>query len=436
MTLKKAILLSLSGSIDASIINRQEEGLEQKRQLLDESKVKHVLTGKTGYSKNEIGDSQDLESSAMEISTFTLSYQQIFENGFTWTASQINRTGVALTPSQVDEEYSKQLLTAKLPIFGNHSESSWLTNRKLQIDIENTQKEMQIEKNSLQTEVAQIYVDTYVQYQALDISNRKLALYQAELDRKSKTLTRLTEIDYQLLELELQKEKISNDEKKTAWQESRQKLQLILGKNPDNRLTLPQQLPTFHLSDAQAIERYQAFSPKLLQLQYQLQLLQREEEILDLATVPTVYAGGFVGNSSLNEIQGSNYGLNLTVRFNFGGGESEKVSAVRKELAVLNLKLDKEQKNAAIDYYKARGQFQSALRKAELGASEIEIYSRQLQLAQQKFNLGEIDRNKLTDLELEALDKRLEMIRAHAECWTSYLSIVKRTNTPVLEMLE
>ena len=54
LTLRDAIQLGIKQSLGASIIEKQNESLMQKRAQLEEGKIKHVLTGRTGYSKNEL----------------------------------------------------------------------------------------------------------------------------------------------------------------------------------------------------------------------------------------------------------------------------------------------------------------------------------------------------------------------------------------------
>lgn len=433
LLLKDAISMSMEHGINASILRQQNEGLTQKINHLEERSTRHVLTGRTGFARNEIEDSQDLEASAMETSVYILSYQQIFQNGISWSASQTMRSGKALTVTQSDEEYTKQLLTLKLPIYGKMADIEWLSNQKQRIDIEASQKLLENRKNTLQIEVAVLFFESLLQTETWHVSNEKLILYQAENERNRQT--RSTGLENQLTDLALKREKLSNSEHHALAEQARRQLELYLGNKLDADLVLPEQLPSINWDKNEALKAYQENTTVLLLLKRNLQVLQQEEAISDLDTVPDIVASGFVGSSALNEVEGSNYGLNLTVSYSFGGGEVEKSSSIRKEVAALKMEIQREQMKAEFDYYHDLKLFQTSSGKAKLAIEELEIYKKKLGLARYEFDLGEIDREELTDLELQLLEKQLSMVQSQADCWTSYFKLLKRMDKPLIDIL-
>ena len=82
-----------------------------------------------------------------------------------------------------------------------------------------------------------------------------------------------------------------------------------------------------------------------------------------------------------------------------------------------------------------RSNLTEQIKAAKLAIEELEIYKKKLGLARYEFDLGEIDREELTDLELQLLEKQLSMVQSQADCWTSYFKLLKRMDKPLIDIL-
>ncbi|NQU66253.1 MAG: TolC family protein [SAR324 cluster bacterium] len=435
MTLKEALISSTQQGIDAPILLEQGQSLGLKREQLEKSKIKHTITGRTGYSKNEVGDSQDLAAGAIETMLYTLSYQQLYENGFSWTASQTTRSSKALTETEKDEEYSKQLLLAKLPLYGKTADITSLFNKKQQLLLETEQNNLQNDINALQSVIARAYFSAYLEAETYKISTQKLELVQKKVDIQSKTPRHITSLDLQLSQIELQREQITNEEQKIIQDQAFNKLEMLLGNQVEKELQLPLEMPTLKGSDQQVLEFYLDQSSKLSQLKNQLNILQQDAAISDSNTAADIYAVGFVGNTNVNETKGRNYGVNLTVTYNFGGGEQEQTSAFQKEIIALNLKLEKERRELQIQFQLDMSKFRSLSKQAILSEKEYQLFKVRHQLARQKFQQGEIGQETLTDLEIKLHNSLLHNIQSKIDNWLQFLSILEQTNQPLIDLL-
>ncbi len=435
LTLKEAVLAGMQQGLEADILQAQGDKLALQRLSMEESGIKHILTGRTGYAKNEIGDSQDLSASAIETTLYTLSYQQLYENGFSWTASQTTRSAEALTETESDEEYSKQLLTLMVPLYGKTTDNTTLFNKKQHLILEEDQRNLQHEINTSQIASARIFVSAYLQAESYKISSRKLVLLENKIDVLSKVPQQGASLDMQLNQFELQREKINNEEQKTIRDQTFHQLELLSGKQPSNSMQLPAELPSLIGPEEQLQDLFLGNSSKLAQLKNQVIMLQQDEAISESQTAPDIYAAGFVGNTSVDDTKGSNYGMYLTVAYHFGGGEEEQVSAVRKEIATLNLRIEKEKNNAMIQYRLNMSKLKSLSKKVFLEEKEQQLLKAQIQLVQQRFQLGEINWEVLTDQEISLQNKRLSRIKSKADSWFQFLTLLEQTNQPLIEIL-
>jgi Outer membrane efflux protein len=435
LTLKKAVSAAFLEGGEAEVLASRDRQFLTQIQQREKSRIKHTLSSRTGISRNEIGDSQDLESSANETASYTLSYEQIFEGGISWKISQTSRSEEALTDNEEDEEYSKQLFTVQLPIYGKEAERGSITGRKNELELDRTRQMIEFDKNLLQISVARAFFLAVLQEKALEISNKKLTLLEEKQVHLVKTPSRITKLEKNLFNLDLEKEKNFNANKKHLLNHSLGQLALYFGNRDMGNLTMPEKIPDIDQSEEQALQAYLENDTGLTGMKNRLNTLQQDLELSRLATVPEIHAGGFVGNTNVNDTQGSNYGLNLSVIYRFGGGEEEAFQSLQQEINSLNLKINQEKKRITNQFHFDSNKFRLLQQSAELAQQESKILQKQFQLTRKQFEIGEIEWDDVVKLELSLLDRQLSIFQTKIDCWEQFLNVISSMKLPLIEFL-
>jgi len=81
------------------------------------------------------------------------------------------------------------------------------------------------------------------------------------------------------------------------------------GQAPPNDLQMPETPPLLEADETAALTAYRKNARALTDLENQLARMQQDAELSRLGSIPDIQAGAFVGNTQVNDCQGSNYGV-------------------------------------------------------------------------------------------------------------------------------
>jgi len=136
ITLQEAISLGKAKSLNTSLLEAEAKRYDLKVLLIEAQRREQNVSSSFGSSRNEVGDSSDLEATATDRQLLKVAYQQSFEGGFNWKFSYQQRQDTALTSNSSNEELTKFVLTAALPVYGKSQETKKLKTRKSLLQLE------------------------------------------------------------------------------------------------------------------------------------------------------------------------------------------------------------------------------------------------------------------------------------------------------------
>ena len=433
LTLKEAVLRSIDQGLNHSIDEQRRSYFTHKEKFVDERKVQKVFRGKTGFSKNEVADSRDLESKATQGSQINLSYQETYENGLSWTLSQTYREDKAISGNQGDESYEKTLLYGSMPIYGTASSINRIKRDqgRLQIDQERILWDNQL--NQVQYEVARAFLETGLQAYTLEKVIEKEKIHQGKIDRLFKVPLGLTAIDKEILQLQQLNEEQNVSLQKNSFRQAILALELLIGVVTETQFQLPTDLPQLTKSSEEITQAYLQNSLKIKGLKQKLLALQQTTELIELDERPDFSINGFIGKSTLDDSKGSNYGVNLLVTYNFGGGQPENLAAQKSQMSRYNLEIKLAQKQIAIQVHQDLQKLEASKNKATFLIANLKITQKKVLLSQKKFELGAIQRETVADLKMKAIDLMATARKASIESWISYLNVLQNMHASLID---
>jgi outer membrane protein TolC len=435
LTLKEVLNSVHRQGLDADIREEKNRTLLNRYQQRDESRIQHTIVGRSGISKNEVGDSLDLEASARESTYFTLSYEQQFESGFNWTASQTLRSGRTLTGDEDREDYRKQMLVARVPVYGRGATLGESINRKTDIELQQTAQKLSREVRSLELEVARTFLEVWQSQETLRYRQQIIGLLQNKHNRVARYPNRSVAIEIELLDLEVEREREYQFDQQATLEQAQLELLGYLARQAPVDLSLPPFPPAIGWSEEIALKAYQEGSPVLAEMESRAAMLAQDIELAQWSMAPEVQVGGFIGNTQVNGVQGNNFGLNVTVTYHFGGGERPAAAAMKSERAALDLEIQKEKERIKLQYQADRSRYDTRVRKAALEQKELALMQKKLTLTRLRFEHGDADLEEVAEIELSIARKQLEILQARVDCWERFLALISGSSQLLSDLL-
>lgn len=440
LTLKDAIALGLKESLPASQLTTEKQRLDLKELKLEEGKRQQKVDSSILGSRNEVGDSRDLEASAQETRQLVLSYQENFENGFLWKIINTQRLTTPLDGEEEETLFQKTILVLSFPLYGTAAEKNRLTNQKLKLSLENEWVMWEQEKMALQTQTAHAFLAFVMSHEQAKSAEQTLELVQQKLERNQAIKTQLTELEMSQLELDLHQVRLEFLNKKEALEQNRRQLALLIGNAASKRA--PRLGPPLQLQQtgSQLKELYLRNSIVLQQLKKNIQIKQKDLKLSNLALHPDIILGGNIGqsrtNSSTNEREGNNRSLYLTLSYPFGGGQSQQIAIEQQAFHKLNLEFQRQQELIELQSQSDHLKLQSQQAMIDIHLNQNNLAQQQLQLAEDSFRIGKSIQDHLQTAKMRLIQTRLAVIQAQIDYWKHFFNIMEKTQINALSVLE
>ncbi len=436
LTLKDAILLGLQNSLPASQVVGDTESLRLKRQRLEASKLRHAINSSIANSRNEIGDSRDLDASATETQQSVISYQQTFENGFSWKLTNTQRFERPIEGGGSESTFQKNLLSLSYPLWGKAADGLKLNNEKLALQFEEEERAGRRKKLMLQTQIALAFLDYTLNYQKWQAAQRRWTLAQQKFEQKQSTQTQLTALELQQVEVEVLDAEQGFIFEESNFRNAQEQLALWIGEADTSRLPQMPRLPPFPYTPDQLETIYEESEGRIQLLQTQIQSLQKDLQAAKLETQPGVTLGSNIGQSQSNTRDGANASVFVLIAYKFGGGESEQVAILQQQLGNLNLQLQHQQVDLRIQSRKDHAQLESSRRRAEIRQKQYELAQKQWEVNQQGFQVGQVNQDMVFGSEVKWLQAETAALQAQIEYWKIFLAVQEKIDVSVLSLLE
>lgn len=421
-------------------LSAEQKVVQSQKKQTDEAGIKHKIISQIALSKNELSDSRDLDASASETTQMSLTYQQIFEEGFNWSISHKNRVSSPIDSSGDKEDFTKYILSTELPIYGKQAGGRKLENQKKVVQIHQKEERLSGEKRKLIHTVATLYFDYLEAFQRKALETQKAVNLQKKIEWARERALNFTEFHSKELELELLLGQQSLSEAIVAFQKSYYSLKQQVHFLEKNRVPAFVKVPQVKITAQEFEKRYITFSQKVIQVKQQIELDHRQLELISLEKEPAVYLGSFFGNtrslqSDDSYQRGTNYGAFLKFSYSFGGGEQEAVWAEQQNLEKNKLYLKEIERavkgEAQLDY----NTMNSYLKGVLLAEKKKTLIWSQLNLASEKYMAGQLTRADVLDYQIRLDESVLFYNEAVIRFWKHFSSMAYKANLDLSRFL-
>ena len=413
-----------------------ENSLRLKKAKISEQSIKHELTSRLTNSINEVGDNRDIESNTSNTQQVVIGYTQTYRSGLKLGVRRTERIQKAIDDEGDDEKFSKNLLTASIPLLGISSVNSDLETEKHELNLAYEESDFKRQIALQESEIASVFIDYYLYHYQTLFEQRRLQLKQMILNLARRSINQFTALNLKKLELEVKRanQKLRYQKKLTSYQVK--KLNFLTALQSQD--LLPELMPfKLKIEDADQLSAlYIKNSTKISKLRLMVALNHVEGKLAESSDSPEITLGGFAGQTESDTTKGNNYGVYVEFRYLFGGGGNEDVEISRYE----NLKLSLDIIKAIADLdIEAKMDFSEYINQNELldiQMLEIEQAKALVTLANHQFKSGDLSKTEALAYEEQLIDSEEKLIQTQHLYWNTLLSLIDKAGLVLIDLLQ
>lgn len=436
LTISGMLKLAEENGIGQTKLREGEKQYLLRQQYLEEQKIEHQATGALSGSRNEVGDSRDLDSSESETTLYKIDYKQTLENGIYWKISHQQRFEKAITGDGTDGQLNKTVLSALVPFYGKSSYSKQLNREKIELSMNRDRNQWRSEHRKWELKIATLFLEWYLQKEEKKKSDHEIRRHQEQLKRITSSPNLITALEVNQLELKILQQKQRREKSAFLAKKAKEQLVLLAGATLEYRVPVLNEIPKINRTLEELSEQYLLNSVKLQSLRSQIQIKENELQSKELETLPDFQAGAFYGQSQATSASGKNWGVNLSVTYRFGSGHLQQFGIAQQEKFKLELELQEERKSR-------KQQALEDWQTLELNEKMLEINRMQYQLAREEedlvkknFRVGTAMMKTVAKAEIKTRNMQTEITKSVVEQWKTILKILEQTDEALIPFFE